>query len=198
MASDTRMCKYELDGTLVVMRDDVQKTIQLDEHTFAFMSGVYDAVRYAMNAYRVNRSGVIPHDRQLLTNILRAVYNAVPAESKTDGTEVAVIYIVRLIGNEFFGELYLHSYNNYKPLLSQYVPGGVCVLGSYISGTDDYIRESILAAKTDKAMISAFREMYNEQCRAEVGGTLELFKVSPISGLTQKMDFEIVEAKKNV
>lgn len=197
MASDTRVCKSQSDGTCIVIRDDVSKTIQIDKNTFVFMSGVLDAARFAVDTYTATRSGDVQKDRQLLTKIMRTVYDMVPAEGKANEIEVAVIYLVRLIGNDFWGELYLHSYKNYEPLVSQYVPDSVRVFGSYMSGTDDHIRAVISSAQTEAEMISAFHKVYNEQCRPEVGGTMELFKVSHATGATEKMSFAI-KGDKNV
>lgn len=192
VASDTQMVQEKAPGMFDIIRNDVHKTLQLDKKTFVFMSGLYDAAMLAIEAYMSACTGNLETDRRILSNILRSLYEQVPNTDRNTG-EVAVLYFMRLTDEGIIGELYLHEGRNYEPVIQVVAPGSVTILGHHVEGTEPYIRERIQAAKTDHEMTVVIKEAYDMQRLPGVGGTLELFEISPANGLVNKRNYKIVE-----
>lgn len=197
IAADTRVSGCSKDGICYPQSDGFHKITVLNERTFVFTSGNKEAASIVTQGYRRRFSEA--NAKSLLIKLARACRSAINKpdleKAERDGGQAMVFILVQAERDKMILGVYMGSLN-FVPFEYEDKPGfgSVYLFGAYIPGTDEACKAIIRAAKTYSEKIQAFRDVFNVQCRAEVGGDLEMFEISPTEGLVKQMKFVIKEA----
>lgn len=197
IAADTRVCGHSKGGVFCPQRDDFHKITQLNSRTFIFTSGYAEPCSIVAQGYK--RRFRAEYAKDLLIKLARACRSAINKteleEAERAGGQAMVFVLVQAEGERMILGMYMGSMD-FEPWEYEDKPefGSVYMFGAYIPGTDEACKAMIRAAKTYNEAIQAFRDVFNAQSRAEVGGDVEMFEISPTTGFVKQMKFKIREA----
>lgn len=193
VAADTRISDRDESGAPVIIPGKAHKLTLLSKHTAMFMSGCYAPVACVAREYKLNfrEDAAKSALTQCARKWLRRISSDDLERAYRQMGEAMAFFLFRFGGGAIETGIYL-STRNFVPLECPTSPGGVIVLGPTKPGTTEKIRASVNDAKTHESTIKTYRNIYNDQCSAMVGGDLELYEFSLVHGIRKRTAYQII------